>query len=406
VIKFIKKIVMVAGFFLILFIILGLIEYLKCPIYQFPDPIPFQGNRWYNPYSELDSTWFKGNFQVQSHSWGGLTNGWDDARSIYQHYKNLGYDIIAISDYQKINRFDKLGINYIPVYEHGFNIGKRHQVLIGANEVNWNEFIFWQNIHQKQHILKKLRTRNPFVVIAHPRLLDAYNHRDLFYLTDYDAIEVLNHFRISEKLWDAALSAGKPVWIIGNDDSHDITNPAETGVCWTMIQSKSTRTDDVVDALKKGKMYGVTGNGGFNDIHLSQLQIKNSELMIACDQPARKIRFIGQGGVTRYVVENVSQAKLTLAIDDTYIRIEVESERCKLFLNPVFRYEAEPLTRAAAMVEPVQTNLFRFGFAFLFGTSILIARRVPLMRRHKIWQFQRIEFITWFKKLITNYESN
>jgi len=131
----------------------------------------------------------------------GLTDGHDHTVEIYNFYKKLGYQIIAISDYQ--------------------------------------------------YILKKLKQDNPFVAIAHPRLMNAYKGRDMQNLTDYDAIEVLNHFRNSVHLWDAALSVGRAVWIVGNDDSHNIHNPQETGVCWTMINANSTHYEDVLEALKK-----------------------------------------------------------------------------------------------------------------------------------------------------------
>ena len=62
----------------LLIIIFGIlvIFYLLAPVYKFSGPVPFSGNKLYNPYKNIDSTyWKKYNFQVQSKAWLGLTNG-------------------------------------------------------------------------------------------------------------------------------------------------------------------------------------------------------------------------------------------------------------------------------------------------------------------------------------------
>jgi len=58
----------------------------------------------------MDSTnWKKGNFQVQSRVWLGLTNGRNNSNEAIQIvYKQLGYDIIVTSDYMKINDFGEV----------------------------------------------------------------------------------------------------------------------------------------------------------------------------------------------------------------------------------------------------------------------------------------------------------
>ena len=104
----------------LLIIIMGVLVmfYLLAPVYKFSGPIPFSGDKLYNPYKNIDSTnWKKYNFQVQSKAWLGLTNGRKNSNQrIDSIYKILGFDHVATSDYQKINEHGKDKQSYIPTY--------------------------------------------------------------------------------------------------------------------------------------------------------------------------------------------------------------------------------------------------------------------------------------------------
>jgi hypothetical protein len=98
------------------------IQYLYCPAYIFPEPIPFSGNKIFNPCHEMDSTcWKKANFHVHTRSWRGITKGKKNNEfAIDSIYRYLNYDIIGISDYQHINTYRQKQKDFVPVYEHGF----------------------------------------------------------------------------------------------------------------------------------------------------------------------------------------------------------------------------------------------------------------------------------------------
>jgi hypothetical protein len=75
-----------------------------------------------------------------------------------------------------------------PEYEQGWNVQKAHRPAIGGD--------------------------------AHPALLGGHSTADLRQLSGYDGLEVLNH-RVppATTQWDAALSSGRAVWAMANDDS-------------------------------------------------------------------------------------------------------------------------------------------------------------------------------------------
>ncbi len=106
--------------YLVLFLIgltllITLWYYTSCPVYTFSPLNPFKGDSLYNPYMNIsEKKWWKGNFQVQSRAWGGITSGRGNSNEkIEKIYSSLGYDIIATSDYQRINRFGIRKPSYI-----------------------------------------------------------------------------------------------------------------------------------------------------------------------------------------------------------------------------------------------------------------------------------------------------
>ncbi len=369
--RLLKYIFLPIGWILLIILIFNGILYLWCPIYNFEEPAPFSGANWFNPYKTLEPNWYKANFQVQSNAWAGTTDGKDGTLEVYNKYKELGYDIISISDYQKINRFKGIDTNVLPVYEHGYNAFKRHHVMIGAEKVEWRDYLLWQTHSNMQNMINTLRPQTPFLLLAHPRLRNSITPENARILSNYDALEVLNHYRNSSNVWDAALSAGKRAWLIGDDDSHKISDPNQTGVIWTMINAPDKSNKEILSALKSGHMYGVVGRNAENKNFLSSVSINGDTLTIACTDTADVIRFIGQDGAEKQETENNKLANYLLKSDDTYIRTEILNGKTRMYLNPVYRYDSSPDFKNTFQINWTLTWLQRIAgigliVAFLF----------------------------------------
>ncbi|MBN1339020.1 MAG: hypothetical protein JXA03_06845 [Bacteroidales bacterium] len=368
--------------------------YITCPVYRFAEPSPFRGDKLYNPYQNMNpSHWRKANFQVQSKAWGGITDGRKNTNEeIERVYKNLGYDIIATSDYQKINYYKSDQPSFIPVYEHGYNIRKVHQVLIGSGKVLWRDFPFFQNLHNKQRTLNLLRDENDIIVIAHPNFEKGYKPKDMKYLANYDAIEALNYFRRSFEHWDTALSSGNFVTIIGNDDVHDISNPDEVGQYMTFINAPDVNRANVTDAIRKGNSFGVyvyrqVGETMENKIikaakipRLQNVRVSGDTLLVNVSDTASKILFIGQNGIQKSMLENTASAFCVFSRQDTYIRAEIHFPgEVVFYLNPVCRYEGNfPAKIPVPGIHLYKTWLLRIlGFASL----IFIVLNIVILRQ-------------------------
>ena len=369
------------------------------PAYTFPETDPFSGTVWYNPYQKLDgSDWQLGNFQVQSEVWGGITNGRNNTpQRIFDVYSELGYDIITISDYMSINRFTTPDRPLIRVYEHGYGAFKTHQVCLGSESVVALDYPLLQSRHNKQHILRRLSNASGAVAIAHPSLRKAYSLEDMALLTDYQLVEASSKFRMSMPHWDAALSAGKPVFILSNDDAHDLDKPWEYGRNATMVHTTSLQEEDVIHALVTGKAYAFLPGTGENATHqekvahlserseLRSCKIHGDSLWIEASLPILEARFIGQNGdtlMTQAWQQGARRAGFALKPEHTYVRAEMELTNGDAYmLNPVFRTEhGVPPVPAVAAVNLPLTRTIRIGFGLCLLFAVLLFGRKRRIR--------------------------
>ena len=316
-------------------------------VYNFPSPKPFSGKILHNPYADRGGRWYKSNLQGHSASWGGVTDGRSSGSDYYDAYRDMGYDIVGLSNYQKISPPFPDDSLYIPVYEHGWNVWKRHHLCVGAKSVVWLDYPLFQSLHHKQFMIDRLKPTCEVLVINHPKFMWSFQPKDFAKLTGYNCIEVLNHYRRSFKHWDAALSTGHPAWIIGNDDTHDVSRRDETGRYWTMIHSNSPNTKQILNSLSNGNAYGVSGWDGVMDNGLKSVSVSGKTLTVECDSTANEILFIGQNGIQMRSYEATKKASFTFSDADTYIRPVIVSPKTRIYLNPVFRTNgALPVYRA------------------------------------------------------------
>lgn len=316
--------------------------YTQTEIYDFSEPQPFIGDHFYNPYSQWDTTnVLKANFHAHSSAWGGTTNGKNSPSDIIQAYKEKNYDIIGISNYFNIDHSFDTSKLYIPLYEHGLNFLKTHKQAINPKGVLYFDFPFFQNTSQKQQIINKLKEKSALVSVNHPKFMNGHSKTDLTLLQGYHFLEVLNHYRISDDYWDYALSAGKLVWILGDDDTHDIHKGGwNSFVMWTMINSHAQK-DSILESMKKGKMYGMRGRDATIWNELVSCKIINDTLSVKFKQICDSIQLIGQNG--QLIKLELKAHSISLPTDkiETYVRCKANTSYHSIYTNPIIRYDGK-----------------------------------------------------------------
>jgi hypothetical protein len=383
-------------YMLIILVGMLVVFYLMAPIYEFPEPVSFKGDNLYNPYEGMDSSdWKQYNFQVQSKAWGGITDGRKNSNELIDSiYKVLSFDHVATSDYQKINYHGREKPSFIPTYEHGYNAWKTHQVCIGAKRVLWTDLILFQTLSMKQWIIDLLDKDCEIVVLAHPLLRHGYTVDEMKYLGNYEMMEVLNNLRISIDHWDAALSSGQLVWLMGNDDAHNVLNPNDVGRKFTMINSRTKNKDDIISSLKSGNSYGVDFYPTMDvpiDERARRIKdvpiVKQAELLqdtfhVRVDQPADEIHFIGQNGTIMHTAFDSNAAFYPIKRTDSYIRTVFRfSDGTSVYLNPVIRHDGEkPVSMRTPTINQSATLYLRIAY-FLVILSLVYFFRSRRQKR-------------------------
>ena len=299
---------------------------------------------------------------------------------IYSVYNSLHYGVHTISNYQFIDTTFHTLSTYISGYEHGYNIKKNHQLVIGAKKVCWKDYLLPQTIYNKQDILNHLSVTDTsaLIIINHPLVRNGYSASDFTKLGNYNCIEVLNPACNSSRFWDAALSAGKPVFIIGDDDAHDVFDTNRVGSMCTFVNVKNIGKKDVIQAIKTGCSYGMTigqrlkGKERMGDNEsmpvLNSFVMNKDTMQVRLSLPAKQITVYGKNGKEMYKAQGTDSLSYILTQGEPYARIvAVFNDDTKLYLNPVYRYKKTPFAQIKASVLTLPTLFLRtLGTVLLF----------------------------------------
>ena len=338
------------------------------PVYVFDEPVPFHGEYLHNPYQDIDSTYWKCcNFHGHTRQYGGVTNGRNNGNAVYDSmYRLFGYDHVGISDYNKVNGFeDGRDPGFIPGYEHGYNVWKTHQVCLGATKVRRIDYFFYQTLSHKQHMLNKLGEQNRVVAVAHPSFVDgSYNVRDMKYLSNYKILEVLNGFVNSPEHWDMALSNGHLVYLIADDDTHDVLKVNDIALRMTYLNAKDNDANQLYDALLSGKAVGIDFDlnrqekmddkvARFKrDIpYLNSAKLNGTDFAVSVTKPIKKAEFIGQNGMilkeeNYEKTDSIFRSSYSISPNDQYVRTVLTFfDGTTMWLNPITRHESEVIVK-------------------------------------------------------------
>jgi hypothetical protein len=190
-------------------------------------------------------------------------------------------------------------------------------------------------------------------------------------------MEVLSPYGISEKQWDIVLSAGKPVFVVGNDDLHDIYNKEQVGRMATILNLKNTNQAAVLSSLKKGEGYGIVlgkTQDPFQLPELKHLLVKENKLDLQLSEKAKSIDFIGQNGKLLASFNGSKNVQYQLKISDCYARTKITFENgTQIYLNPVFFTNTTNFAQVQNPVNYLETIIFKVIGTLLYAAWLLWA---------------------------------
>lgn len=398
IITMIKKISKALLYTILGFVILVTLTSIFVPSYSFDEPKSFQGNYLHNPYQDMNpNNWIQANFHAHTRQFGGLTNGRANTNEMVDSvYTALGFDHVGLSDYNKINYYDSDNPSYIPAYEHGYGIFKIHQLCIGAEKTRRLDYFAFQNLSMKQHTLNRLEKQTRLAVIAHPSFVKkGYLVDDMKYLSNYKLMEVLNGFRISTAHWDKALSNGHLVYLIGNDDSHDVTDITDIATRFTMINAPENEAESLLTSLENGNAVAVDFPIIYNETleqkidrikknlpYITQVELKGDTLLISASKVIYDFKFIGQEG---NILSKSKAKKRTVSYiiqpEDNYVRTELKfKDGTTLYLNPITRHESIDIVKQRLDHINYPKTILLWSIYFLIISFIVVG----IIRKRKV----------------------
>lgn len=297
------------------------------------------------------------NLHAHAHAWGGLTNGRGTNADVRARYRALGYDLGITSNYFAPG--EPAGASELTAYEQGFNLNKTHLMVLGTPRVEWLDMPFGESASQKQMRIDRIVRDGGLPIVLHPELRAGYTLRDLRRLTGYPAMEVVSHFGDALEYWDAALTAGRLVWAVGDDDAHNIADSNQVGRAWTMIAAPNTSRDAVLRAIRDGRTYAVQGRNGQATVKLVSLSTHGDTLIVRTGGSLATISFVGRGGRELGWSERTHDARFVLPRTEPYARVVVRSVWTTLYLNPIVRAEAGAPALLVAGVDDAATDVQR-----------------------------------------------
>lgn len=357
--------------------------YAGAPRYTWPEPTRFAGAAWYNPYAAAQRAghrWWQMNLHAHSAAWGGITHGRHSPTRVVDQYRALGYDIVGVSNYHRHPIHRPRGS--FPVYEHGWNLAKAHQLVIGPSDVVWFDLPFGGGAQLQQYVIDRVRASGGLVALVHPALRGARTPDQLRRIGGYDLLEILNHFLPpADSLWDAALSSGHAVWLLAGDDSHDVAGRGETGTNFTMLQAADTSVDAVLEALRRGAAVGVRRDPAHvatrEQLRLEGLTVEREMLRVQLSGALRAVRFVADSGRVVHawtrsdrstpLTDTVATWVVPLPASASYLRVVAEGDGHLLYTNPVVRWDGRALPMVSGTIDGPRTVLWRMQWSLLYA---------------------------------------
>lgn len=319
--------------------------------YRFAPAEPFRGPHWYDPYADFDfAAPLKANFHSHSRLLPGITWGTHTPAEVRAHYRALGYDVYPLTNYQSLSAPGPGEEIPISAYEHGYGFFfAQHYTRLGTDRVRWLDYPLFQHRFAKQHLIEHLGAGTELLILNHPQHKGAFTLEDMRRLSGFGGIEVRSKFARGEAHWDAALSAGRPVWGFCSDDQHDLVGRSPAGIGWVWVSAEARTPAAVLEALRRGAHYGVFSrrHGAPNRVVRADFEAGLWTVRLA--EPAERLRFVGQDGRVLAETRDAAEARYAPTADDPYVRFEAHTHGTQLYLNPLFRYAGtDPLARPRA----------------------------------------------------------
>lgn len=268
--------------------------------------------------------WFKGNLHMHTTD----SDGRMSPEDVMRLYKDNGYDFIALTDHWHVNKpctFEGMTVLRGCEYDdeqrprdgfyHIVGIGMDHDpgLLEGTGLRVWD-------------IVKAIKEAGGLVDLAHPAWsLDS--PEQIIAIKDADFTEIYNSVSgmpnncrpYSGAVLDLVAARGVYLPLAGVDDAHWYKEGFDRCRTFTYVQAESGAPDDLLAAMRAGKMYA-------SQDPTMDVRREGDEIVIDCS-PVCEIVWFNDRPWTPHrsvVGENLTGARYRIHERDTFVRVEIK----------------------------------------------------------------------------------
>lgn len=272
-----------------------------------------------------EGTFYKANL----HSHSTMSDGVLSPEQMKEHYKSLGYSVVAYTDHDlmvchndltddsfvALNGFEvefwekdrpakswpfrhECHINFIALdpdndiqpfwHRTKYIIGNNHLRHLGKFDENEPDFERWYDEYCISRMMREGQKKGFFVTYNHP----GWSREDYSFYSKYEgmnALEIMNGSGIingyedyAVRPYDELLLQGKKIFAIAGDDNHN-RKPldsvySDSGVCWTMIKAEKLTYKAITDSLLAGNLYSSEGP------EIYELYVEDGKVTIKCSE--------------------------------------------------------------------------------------------------------------------------
>jgi hypothetical protein len=291
-----------------------------------------------NPYADYAGTWLKGNFHAHCRENSGCSSV--PLRAGIRKYAEAGFDFVAVTDHDAVTDLAEVRRAHRDmVFMEGFEYSRGPNLLFIGESV--------PPLYELPQEEAALRAGDLLTVACHPEPRAGLTHwtvEEVLALPRRpDGVEIFNgHYGVERMrangcnplytaFWDALLTTGHRFWGFATDDFHDV---ADFHNAFSMVLAASRTAAAVLDAARRGRLYGSTG------LLLRSVNVEGSRFIVETLVPCTG-RFVGPGGTVLREDQGVRFS--FTASGEPYVRFEAEGEAGMLWLQPFFLGSPGPL---------------------------------------------------------------
>lgn len=286
--------------------------------------------------------WFKGNIHTHTTE----SDGDDTPENVVRWYRRHGYDFLVLSDHNHLTLFE---------YAEGRRRFKR-PLMVPGEEVSLSIHEGRTPVHinaigisrvvepiDARAIVPTLQANVDAIISAggiasinHPNYMWSFDHEHIKQVEGATMVEIFNgHPAVNvhgapgrasyEEIWDGVLSAGRVIFGVATDDSHNYKDfhPASSnpGRGWIVVQTEALEVEALLEGMSHGRFYASTG------VELDDLEQSPETISLRVRAERDFVyttAFIGHGG--KVLQESTGlEASYEPSGDEQYVRAVVRS---------------------------------------------------------------------------------